>query len=104
MDYQKIILVGNATKDAERQQSKKGDVEFTTFSLGVGNRKEKTTFIPIVAFGKLGEKVATLIVKGHQVLVEGRIEVNEKGYFSVVASQIRLGSAPSPIQPVKKAE
>ena len=104
MDYQKIVLVGNATQDAKRQQSKKGDVEFTTFSLGVGNGKDKTTFFPIVAFGKLGEKVAIHIVKGHQVLVEGRIDVNEKGYFSVIASQIRLGSSPNPIQTGKKAE
>ena len=104
MDYQKIILVGNATKDAKRQQSKKGDVEFTTFNLGVGDGKDKTTFFSIVAFGKLGEKVAALIVKGHQVLVEGRIDVNEKGYFNVIAAHIRLGSSPSPIQPVKKAE
>lgn len=103
MNYQKIILAGNATKDAKRQHSKKGDVEFTTFSVAVGDGKDKTTFFPVVAFGKLGEKVAALIVKGHQVLVEGRIDVNEKGYFSVIASQIRLGSAPSPIQPVKKS-
>jgi single-stranded DNA-binding protein len=104
MDYQKIILAGNATKDAKRQKSKKGDVEFTTFNLGVGNSKEKTTYFPIVAFGKLGEKVATYIVKGHQVLVEGRIDVNEKGYFSVIASQIRLGATPSPIQQVDKSK
>ena len=104
MDYQKIILVGNACQDAKGQQSKKGDVSFTTFSMGVGESKVKTTFFPVVAFGKLGEKVASLIVKGHQVLVEGRIDVNEKGYFNVVASRIRLGSTPSPVQPVKKAE
>jgi single-stranded DNA-binding protein len=102
MDYQKIILVGNATKDAKEQQSKDGDVTFTTFSMGVG--KGKTTFFPIIAFGKLGEKVASLIVKGHQVLVEGRIDVNEKGYFNVVAKHIRLGATPSPIHPVKKSE
>ena len=104
MDYQKIIIVGNATKDAKEQQSKDGKVSFTTFSIGVGESKDKTTFFPVVAFGKLGEKVASLIVKGHQVLVEGRIDVNEKGYFNIVASHIRLGATPSPIQPVKKTE
>ena len=104
MDYQKIILTGNATKDAERHQSKKGDVEFTTFSVAVGDGKDKTTFYPVVTFGKLGEKVAVLIKKGQQVLVEGRIDVNEKGYFSVIAAQIRLGLAPSPIQSIKKAD
>jgi hypothetical protein len=79
-------------------------VSFTTFTIGVGESKDKTTFFPIVAFGKLGEKVASLIVKGHQVLVEGRIDVNEKGYFNIVASHIRLGATPSSIQPVNKTE
>ena len=104
MDYQKIILTGNATNDAERHQSKQGDVEFTNFSVAVGDGKDKTTFFPVVSFGKLGEKVAVLIKKGQQVLVEGRVDVNEKGYFSVIAAHIRLGSAPSPVQPIKKAE
>ena len=36
MNYQKVILVGNVTKDAKRQTSKKGDIHFTTFSLAVG--------------------------------------------------------------------
>jgi len=94
MDYQKIILVGNATKDAKEQQSKDGEVTFTTFSLGVGESKDKTTFFPVVAFGKLGESVASHIVKGHQLLVEGRIDVGEKGYFNVVANHIRLGTKP----------
>ena len=104
MDYQKIIIVGNATKDAIVQQSKSGEVSFTTFSIAVGDSKDKTTFFLVIACGKLGEKVASLIVKGHQVLVEGRIDVNEKGYFNVVASHIRLGATPSPIQPVEKSE
>jgi single-stranded DNA-binding protein len=104
MDYQKIILVGNATKDAKEQQSKDGEVSFTTFSMGVGESKDKTTFFPVVAFGKLGEKVASLIVKGHQVVVDGRIDVNEKGYFNVVASRIRLGSTPNLSQAEKKTE
>jgi single-stranded DNA-binding protein len=104
MDYQKIILVGNATKDAKEQHSKDGEVTFTTFNMGVGEVKGKTTFFPIVAFGKLGEKVASLIVKGHQVLVEGRVDVNEKGYFNVIASHIRLGSTPRPIKPDHQGE
>ena len=101
MDYQKILLVGNATKDAKEQQSKDGEVTFTTFSMGVGEGKGKTTFFPVVAFGKLGEKVASLIVKGHQILVEGRIDVNEKGFFNVVANHIRLGAKPTEVQPEK---
>ena len=58
MNYQKVILVGNVTKDAKRQTSKKGDIHFTTFSLAVSNGKDSTTYFPVVAFGKLGEVIA----------------------------------------------
>jgi single-stranded DNA-binding protein len=58
---------------------------------------DKTTFFPVVVFGKLGETAASYIVKGHQLLVEGRIEVNENGDFNVVANHICLGLRPSPI-------
>ena len=104
MDYRKIIIEGTATKEAIVQQSKSGEVSFTTFSIAVRESKDKSTFFQVIAFGKLGEKVASLIVKGHQVLVEGRIDVKEKGYFNIVASHIRLGATPNPIQPVEKFE
>ena len=104
MDYQKIILLGNATQNAKQQKSKKGDVTFTTFSLGTGDGKDETTFFPVVAFGDLGKKVATHIVKGQQLLIEGRINVNEKNRFNVIASQIRLGSTSKPKKSSKKSK
>ena len=104
MDYQKIILVGNATQNAKHQKSKIGDITFTTFSLGIGEGKDETTFSPVVAFGNLGKKVAPHIVKGQQLLVEGRINVNEKNRFDVIASQIRLGSTSKPKKTPKKSK
>ena len=94
MNYQKIILAGNATKDAEQKISKDGKVKFTTFRLGVANSKEKTTFFPITVFGKLGESVAEYITKGREVLVEGRVQIGDKGYCDVIADQIRFGAMP----------
>ena len=43
MNYNKVVLAGNATADAERKTSKKGDLEYTSFQLGVGNAKDQTT-------------------------------------------------------------
>ena len=42
MDYQKFILVGNASTDAKIQKSKKGDVSFATFGVGVKSGKDRT--------------------------------------------------------------
>ena len=101
MDYQKIILVGNATTDSQKRTSKSGDVSFVTFSLAVGDRKDQVNFFPVTVFGKLGEALLAHITKGRQVLVEGRVNVSEKGRFNVIADQIRLGAKPNQVQPEK---
>ena len=102
MDYQKIILVGNASDDPKIRKSKKGDITFTTISVAVGDGKERTSFFPVVVFGKLGETVAEHVKKGRQILVEGRIEVAEKGRFNVIADRIRFGIKPSEPETTKK--
>ena len=95
MNYQKIIVVGNATKDAQQRTSKDGESTFTTFDVGVSDAKDKTTFFPVVVFGKHGEAVAKYVTKGRHVLVDGRIQVNDKGYFNVVADRVQFGPEPA---------
>ena len=101
MDYQKIILLGNATKDARRNKSKKGNVSYTTFSLGVGNGKGDTTYFPIVVFGNYADVAAGTVKKGRMVLVEGRVDLNKQGRMNVIADNIRLGSLAKGITPAK---
>jgi single-stranded DNA-binding protein len=45
----------------------------------------------VVVFGKQGEVVANYVTKGRHVLVEGRVLVNDKGYFNVVADRVQFG-------------
>jgi single-strand DNA-binding protein len=85
LDYQRLILVGNATNDPQRLTSQKGDVTYTTFGVGVGDGKDRTTFFSIIVFGKLGEAVANYVTKGRQVLVDGRVQVSDQGRFRVIA-------------------
>jgi single-stranded DNA-binding protein len=54
MDYQKMIIVGNATKDAELHRSK-GKPAYADFTLAVSRTKDRTTFFPVRVFGKLAE-------------------------------------------------
>lgn len=102
MDYQKFILVGNASTDAKIQKSKKGDVSFATFGVGVKSGKDRTSFFPVVIFGKLGESLTPYIAKGRQMLIEGRIELSNMGRFNVVADHVVLGSAPQGIKSEEK--
>ncbi len=93
MNYQKIILSGNATGNAQVRKSRQGDVTFATFSLAVADGKDRTTFFPIVVFGRSVEKLASLITKGRQILLDGRIQV-AKDRFDVIADRLELGVLP----------
>ena len=95
MNYQKLIVAGNITGDAKARRSKEGDVSFTTFSVAVNTTKGRATFFPVTAFGKTGEAAAQYLIKGHQVLVEGHIEVGENGQFNVIADRVVFGSVPT---------
>ena len=94
MNYQKLIIAGNSAGDAERRKSKDGETTFTTFDVGVSDAKDKTTFFPVVVFGKHGEAVAKYVTKGRHVLVDFRVQVNNKGYFNVVADRVQFGPEP----------
>ena len=104
MDYQKIILVGNVTADAERRQSQNGEVDYTTFTVAVGDGKGHTTYFPVAAFGRQGELTAEYVGKGRQLLVEGRIDVAENGRFNVVARRVVFGVPAKPPEPSEAEE
>ena len=91
MNYQKIIVVGNATKDAEQLTSRDGETKFTYVHVGVSDAKGQTTFFPITVFGKQSQAVAKYVVKGRCVVVDGRIQVNDKGRFQVIADRVQFG-------------
>ena len=95
MNYQRLILVGNVTDNPERRTSENGKVNYTSFGVGVSEVKDKSTFFPVLVFGKYGETVAEYVAKGSQVLVEGRVQVNDKGRFRVIADRVRFGSEPN---------
>jgi single-strand DNA-binding protein len=95
MNYQRLILVGNATADPQRLTSKKGDVTYTTLGAGVSDGKDRNTFFSIIVFGKYGETVAQYVTKGRQVLVDGRVQVSDNDRFRVIADRVRFGSEPT---------
>jgi single-strand DNA-binding protein len=74
MDYQKIILVGNATGAARVEQAK-GKTAYADFTVAVSRSRNATDFFPVRCFGKLAEPAAR-IKKGTKVIVEGRVEID----------------------------
>lgn len=95
MNYQKLVIVGNVTRDPQRRTSQNGDTEYTTLRVGVSDKKDRPIFFPVTVFGKQAQIVAQYVSKGRQVLVEGRIEADENGRMNVVADRVIFGTSPS---------
>ena len=74
---------------------------YTTFRLALTEGRGDTNFSSVTVFGKLGESIAKYVTKGREILVEGRVSVGEKGYFNIIAGQVRLGKKPE--KPAKKS-
>jgi single-strand DNA-binding protein len=77
----KVILVGNLTRDPEMKQSE-GKKPVCVFGLATNRywsayseeRREETVFHRIVAFGQFAEVCNKYLRKGRKVYVEGRLQ------------------------------
>ena len=77
--FNKIILVGNLTRDIELRYSQSGSAIAKTaiatsrkFTVN-GEKKEEVCFVDITFFGRSGEIANQYLRKGSKVLVEGRL-------------------------------
>jgi single-strand DNA-binding protein len=83
--FNKVILMGGLTRDPELRQSASG-VKVTELSLAVseqwkdratGESKESTCYVDVVVWQKQAELCCQYLSKGRQVLVEGRLQLDE---------------------------
>lgn len=79
----KVILIGNLTRDPELRYTPTGTAVCTfglatnrTWTTQSGETKEDTEFHRIVAWNKLAELCAQLLAKGRKVYVEGRLSTH----------------------------
>ncbi len=93
MNYQKVMVVGNATEDAKEKQAKQGGTTYAPFSVAVNEGQERVVFFPIMVFGKMSAIVPQYVTKGREVLVEGRMAVANTGRFSVMADRVVFGAS-----------
>ncbi|MBM4141470.1 MAG: single-stranded DNA-binding protein [Nitrospira sp.] len=101
--YNKIILIGNLTKDPELRYTPQG-TPVASFRIAVNYRykqsdetKQETMFIDNVVFGKQAESCSKYLNKGSAVLVEGRLQERrwesngqQKSKFEVIAQSVRF--------------
>ena len=81
--FNKVILVGNLTRDPEVRYTPKGsavcDLGLAVnrqYSLENGEKREEVTFVDVVLWARLAEIAGEYLKKGRPVLIEGRLQLD----------------------------
>jgi len=108
MNVNKVIIVGNITRDPELKALPSGQ-QVATFSVATnevykdsnGQKQERTEFHNVVAWGRTAENIAQYMKKGSQIYIEGKLQTRswekdgEKRYRTeVVALNVQFGAKP----------
>jgi len=122
--FNKVILVGNLTRDIELRYTPDG---LAVAKVGLATnrvytdpttkeKKQEVMFIDVVIFGRAAETSHQYLRKGSQVLVEGRLSLNQwidnsgqkRSKHEVIAETIKFlggkggGDYSSPVAPTPK--
>ncbi len=98
----KAILTGRLTKAPELKQTQNGkSVCSFTIAVDRSRDREKTDFIPIVAWGKTAEFISQWFGKGDLITIAGRIEVrnyedkngNKRTATEIIAEEAFFGGS-----------
>ena len=84
MSVNKAIVIGNLGRDPEVHALPSGqnvaNLSIATkarFTDRKGERQERTEWHRVVAFGKLADNCQSLLAKGRQVYIEGRLRTRQ---------------------------
>ena len=79
----KVMLIGNLTRDPEVRYTPKGsavaDIGLAInryFTLENGEKREETTFVDVVLWGRQAELAQQYLSKGRPVFIEGRLQLD----------------------------
>lgn len=79
--FNKALLMGNLTRDPELRYIPNGSAvtSFTVamnrvYKLQTGEKKEETSFVRVVVWGRMAETCGEYLKKGSPVFVEGRLQ------------------------------
>ena len=83
-NFNKVMLMGNLTRDPEVRYTPKGTA-IATIGLAVnrnwtneaGEKKEEVTFVDVDVWGKQAELVGQYLAKGKPIFIEGRLRLDQ---------------------------
>ena len=79
----KVMVIGNLTRDPEIKYTPKGsaiaDVALAinrSYTTDSGEKRDETTYVDIVLYGRLAEIAGEYLKKGRPVYIEGRLKLD----------------------------
>ena len=108
--YNKVLLMGNLTRDPEVRYTPKGTA-VAALGLAVnrvwtaesGEKKEEVTFVDVEVWGRQAETAGEYLSKGRPVFIEGRLRLDawddketgqKRSKLKVVAERVQFLGAP----------
>lgn len=103
--FNKVILVGNLTRDPELRYTPKG-MAVAKIGLAVnrtwrseaGEQKEEVTFVDVDVWGRTAENVGQYMRKGSPILIEGRLKLDQWDDKQTGQKRSRLGVTAETVQ------
>ena len=106
MELNKVILIGNLTRDPETRTTSGGAMVVkmglaSNRRTGSGeNRREEVLYVDVEAWNRTAELCSQYLRKGSQVLVEGRLKLDQyqtqagekRNKLFIVADRVQFGS------------
>src|SRR5215212_3863435 len=81
--FNKVILVGNLTRDPEIRYTPKGSAVCDlglavnrNYTTDNGEKREEVTFVDVVLWSRLAEIAGEYLKKGRPVFIEGRLQMD----------------------------
>lgn len=105
--YNRVILVGNITRDIELKYTQ-GGTAVTDVGLAVNDRRktatgewiDETTFVDVTLWGRTAEVASEYLGKGSPILIEGRLKLDtwetegqKRSKLRVVCDRMQMLSA-----------
>lgn len=109
--FNKVILIGNLTRDPELKYTPKGTAvaklglavnrKWTTES---GEKKEEVTFVDVDVFGRTAETAGQYLARGRSLMVEGRLRLDQWDDKQTGQKRSKLGVVGESLQFLGNAE
>lgn len=83
-NFNKVLLMGNLTRDPEVRYTPKGTAIATiglavnrTWTTEAGEKKEEVTFVDVEVWGRQAETIGQYMAKGKPIFIEGRLKLDQ---------------------------